>query len=378
MLRNYEETGAKKALKIRTGALLFACIIVTSARVAGAADDPDSRAGILKLMQRVNRWQVKHPVMPPGNRNWERATWYTGVMAAWKETRDPEFFNQAMAWGQEHEWQVGTEYAGANRLFCVETWLELYFEKPRAAMLAPALEWYRTPARNSPANAGRWYLNEDDLSYIDSLYGAAGLAMLSKATGNPQYLKTMQAFFDDLTGALFDKETGLYFEETPFLTRRTARGRKIYWSRGNGWVISGITRILEYLPESYPRRQEYVDILRRMSAALAMRQDASGLWYPSLDDPKEVPQLETSGTAFFCHGIAWGINHGVLDRATYLPVVHKAWAGLVRNVSPEGKILGGQPVDFQPNAFKQDSTHEYVTGAFLLAASQMYRLADGK
>lgn len=365
-----------KTVRRGVSILLLAWLDAAGARNATAADAPTSRTAIFALMHKVNQWQVENPVMPADNRNWERATWYTGVMSAWKETRDPRFFDQAMAWGREHKWQVGTEYAGANRLFCVETWLELYFEKPDPAMIAPAIEWYRTPARNSPASAKRWYLNEDDLSYIDSLYGAAGLAMLSKASKDPKYLKTMQAFFDDLTAELLDKETGLYFEETPFIARRTANGRKIYWSRGNGWVISGITRILEYLPEDYPRRQEYVEILRRMSAALAKRQDASGLWFPSLDDPKEVPQLETSGAAFFCHGLAWGINHGVLDRATYLPVVQKAWAGLVRNVNPDGKVLGGQPVDFQPNAFKQDSTHEYVTGAFLLAGSQMYRLAD--
>lgn len=367
-----------EAVKCFASALLLASAAIVGAQSAAGADELTSQAEILTLMHRVNQWQMKHPVMPVGNRNWERATWYTGVMAAWKETRDPEFINQAMAWGREHKWQVGTEYAGANRLFCVETWLELYFEKPDAAMIAPAVEWYVTPARNSPASATRWYLNEDDLSYIDSIYGAAGLAMLSKATKDTKYLKTMQAFFDDLTGELFDKETGLYFEETPFIARRTANGRKIYWSRGNGWVISGITRILEYLPENYPRRQEYAEILRRMSAALAKRQDSSGLWFPSLDDPKEVPQLETSGTAFFCHGIAWGINHGLLDRATYLPVVQKAWLGLVRNVSAEGKVLRGQPVDFQPHAFSNDSTHEYVTGAFLLAGSQMYRLATSK
>jgi rhamnogalacturonyl hydrolase YesR len=364
----------------RNGSSILPLVCLTFAGLQGAsgADELTSKAGILALMHRVNDWQVKHPVMPAGNRNWERATWYTGVMSAWKETRDARFFDQAMAWGQEHKWQVGTEYAGANRLFCVETWLELYFAKRDPAMLAPAIEWYRTPARNSPANVTRWYLNEDDLSYIDSLYGASALAMLSKATEDPKYLETMQAFFDDLTSELFDKQTGLYFEEKPFISRRTANGRKIYWSRGNGWVISGITRILEYLPENYPRRQEYVDILRRMSAALAKRQDASGLWFPSLDDPREVPQPETSGAAFFCHAIAWGINHGVLDRAAYLPVVHKAWAGLVRNVNSEGKVMGGQPVDFQPNAFKPDTTHEYVIGAFLLAGSQMYRLADTK
>jgi hypothetical protein len=64
----------------------------------------------------------------------------------------------------------------------------------------------------------------------------------------------------------------------------------------------------------------------------------------------------------------------VLDRKQYHQPIVKAFRGLVRSVSPEGKVQWGQLVDDQPNAAKRESTHEYVTGTFLLAASEVYKL----
>jgi unsaturated rhamnogalacturonyl hydrolase len=342
------------------------------------AADPgriQSRAEVLAIMHKVNDWQSRHPVMSPDDRDWERGTWYTGVMAAWKATRDPKFLNQALDWGRQHQWQVGREEAGANRLFCVETWLELYFFKKDKGMIEPAIKWLDTNAPNSPAGARRWYL-ASDRSYVDSLYGASALAMLTKATRNGKYLTIMHAFFDDVTGELFDKEAGLYYRDNRYIGRNTASGKKILWSRGNGWAFAGIARVLEYLPKGNQNRREYVGIFRRMAAELVKRQGADGLWRPNLDDPEQVPVPETSGSGFFCYGLAWGVNHGLLDRARYLPVVRKAWAGLCRSVDSEGKVQWGQQVDAEPNMLKQESTHEYVTGTFLLAGSEMYKLAS--
>lgn len=328
-------------------------------------------------MHKVNDWQISHPKMPADNRTWERGTWYTGVTGAWKETRDRKFLNQAMAWGRQHKWQVGTEPGGANKLFCVETWVELYFESKDRAMIEPAIKWLDTPAPNTPSGAKRWYLEAWGLDhiYVDSLYGAPALAMLAKATGDKKYLAILEGHFDDVTAELFDQESGLYYRDARFKGKKTANGRKILWSRGNGWAFGAITRILEYLPKDYARRVDFVKIFERMASELVKHQGADGLWRPNLDDPKEVPIPETSGSGFFCFGLAWGVREGLLDRSKYLPAVTKAWAGLSRSVSPDGAIQWGQQVDFQPNAIKQDSTHEYVTGAFLLAGSQMYALS---
>jgi len=334
------------------------------------------RQKILADLRSVNAWQLAHPVMKPDDRNWERGTWYTGVMAAWKATHDPTFLEQALRWGQKQAWQVGTEPNGANRLFCVETWTELYLIKNDKSMIAPALQWLATPDPISPAGSQRWYTDHydenRDFPYVDSLYGASALAMLAKATGDRKYLDILGSFLDDVTGQLLDRETGLYWRDPRFISAQTANGKKVLWSRGNGWAFAGIARVLEYLPANDPIRERYLQVFQRMAAELIKRQGADGLWRANLDDSAQYPNPETSGTGFFCFGLAWGIHHGVLDRQKYLPAVQKAWNGLTRNVSPEGKVLWGQQVDGEPHVVARDSTHEYVTGAFLLAGSEVY------
>lgn len=369
--------------KPRDGYVVHAAAAVGAPREATTDPALPKKQEILTLLQRANSWQIAHPVMKPDDRNWERATWYTGVMAVWKATKDRLFLDQALEWGRQHEWQVGTEPAGANRLFCVETWTELYFVKKDRTMIEPAIKWLATPGPISPAGSKQWYLDPYGDShnkvhgfvYVDSLYGASALAMLAKATGDQKYIDIMNSFFDDVTGQLLDKESGLYYRDPRFIGQRTANGKKIFWSRGNGWAFAGIARVLEYLPKNHPSRQHYLEIFRRQAAELIKRQGADGLWRVNLEDPDQFPNPETSGTGFFCFGLAWGIHHGVLNRKEYLPAVEKAWAGLTQSLSPEGKVLWGQQVDGEPHLVARESTHEYVTGTFLLSGSEIYNLA---
>jgi unsaturated rhamnogalacturonyl hydrolase len=335
------------------------------------------RSDVLAAMRKANDWQKAHPFMGADDRNWERGTWYTGVMAAWKATKDRSFFEQALEWGRLHKWQVGTEWGGGNRLFCVETWLELYFARKERAMIEPTIAWLDTKAPNSPAGARRWYLEKKidaERAYVDALYGAPALAMLAKATGNRRYLEIMHAFFEDITAELFDKDTGLYYRDARYIGRTTPNGRKVLWSRGNGWAFAGIARILEYLPASDPKRERYVEAFRRMAAELVKRQPADGLWRPNLDDAESPPMPETSGTGFFCYGLGWGIRRKILPRAAYLPAVKKSWAGLSASLTPEGRVQWGKQEDAAPNPLARESTHEYVTGTFLLAGAEVYAL----
>jgi unsaturated rhamnogalacturonyl hydrolase len=362
----------------------------SAAGSARTSDEFPGKIETLSLLRKVNTYQVEHPMtdawqkahpwMGPEKRPWPRATWYTGVMAAWKAIRDPSFLEQALQYGRQFQWGVGEEQSGADRLFPIEIWVELYFAKHDRAMIEPSIKWLDTPDPLTPAGFKGWYLDARDpqkspIPYVDSLYGAPALAMLAKATGDKKYLNIMNAFFDDVTAQLFDRDSGLYFRDPNFISQRSKNGKKVLWSRGNGWAFAGIARVLEYLPKNDPSRARYLDIFRRQAAELNKRQGADGLWRTNLDDPEELPGPETSGSGFFCFGLAWGINHGVLNRQEYLPAVQKAWLGLTRSLSPEGKVLWGQLVDTQPNATERDSTHEYVTGAFLLAGSEVYKLA---
>ncbi len=169
---------------------------------------------------------------------------------------------------------------------------------------------------------------------------------------------------------LLKKEPG----DKNYIGKLNPNGKKTFWARGNGWVMAGTVRVLQYLPKNNQYRSRYVTLLRTMAASVSRLQGEDGLWRPSLLDPQEVPVPETSGSGFFCYAIARGINQGYLDRKTYLPVVKKAWHGLVGVVRPDGKLGYVQPIGASPAKLTSEDNQEYGSGAFLLAGSEMYRL----
>jgi unsaturated rhamnogalacturonyl hydrolase len=334
-----------------------------------------SRDSIASVMKKVNTWQLANPYGPP-ERDWVRATWYTGVMAAYAATGDEGYLKQALAWAEANEWRPGTERAGANVLTCGQTYLELYFLKTNRAFIEPLAAWVNSGSSNTPSGAKVWYL-QARRRYADSLYvGPPTLAMLAKATGQRKYLDWMNAFYWDVHGELFDKGEGLFYRDARFKELKSSNGKKVIWSRGNGWVFAGLPRILQFLPKDDPAYSRYVELFKTMAMTLAKRQGADGLWRPNLDDPDEFPLPETSGSGFFCYGFAWGVRNGLLDADTYLPVVKKAWVGLVRCVGYEGKVQWGQRIGDRPVSVAREDSHEYVTGTFLLAGSEVLRLVQ--
>ena len=84
---------------------------------------------------------------------------------------------------------------------------------------------------------------------------------------------------------------------------------------------------------------------------------------------------ENSGSAFFTFGFAYGINSGILDRAQYQPVVQKAWQGLLSHIYQDGRLGCIQPIGAAPGDFTSTSSYVFGTGAFMLAGSEVYRLA---
>lgn len=358
-------------MPMRTALNVLLLLAVTSAAEVPRSDEALSREGILELMYKVRGYQMEHP-WKQNDRNWIRATYYTGVMAMYRVTKDPKVLNQALRWAEKHNWQAGTERAPANRKTCGQTYLELYFLQPKRARIDHIRAY--VDSRMKIIAQGRsprkdWY-------YCDTLYvGPPTIAMLGKATGERKYFDYLHRVYWDVADHLFDREHGLFYRDAKYFNVRTKHGKRVFWSRGNGWVIAGIARVLEYLPADDPVRPRYVKLLRTMAAALAKRQPADGLWRSNLDDPKQHPNPETSGTAFFCYAIAWGINSGVLPRERYLPVVAKAWRGLAGCVDADGRLGYVQPVGRDPQPATREMTHEYAMGAFLLAGSEMLRLA---
>jgi rhamnogalacturonyl hydrolase YesR len=116
--------------------------------------------------------------------------------------------------------------------------------------------------------------------------------------------------------------------------------------------------------------------MREMAVEVKALQDPqSGLWHSNLLDPADYTQPETSGSALITFALAWGVNHGVLDRATYMPVIAKAWRGLVGQIYADGRLGNIQQTGSAPAHYLPSSSYNYGVGGFLLAGAQVEDLS---
>ena len=150
----------------------------------------------------------------------------------------------------------------------------------------------------------------------------------------------------------------------------------MFWSRGNGWVMGGLVRVLEAMPANDPQRGFYEDKLKEMAGSVLALQGSDGLWRPGLLDAADYPYPEISGSAFFVYALAWGVDHRLLDAKVYRPAVERGWAGLVSHIYADGRLGAIQPVGAAPGAYTLGASYVFGTGAFLLAGSEVARMAE--
>ena len=113
-------------------------------------------------------------------------------------------------------------------------------------------------------------------------------------------------------------------------------------------VIAGLARVLEVMPADFPSRPHYVDQYQGLAAQLIAQQGSDGRW--------RTP----AATAQIAYALAFGLNHDLLDRQTYLPPVLGAWAGLNRDIGPDGLLSGTAD----------------ASGAFILAGLEIAKFND--
>jgi unsaturated rhamnogalacturonyl hydrolase len=230
--------------------------------------------------------------------------------------------------------------------------------------------------------------NIDDWNWIDALQMAMPVfARLGMFYNNNRYYDRMHEMYlytKNLHGenGLYNPVDHLWWRDKDFDPPYTEpNGEDCYWARGNGWVLAALVRTMDFLPENSAYLTEYMTVYMDMVDALVDCQRDDGFWNVSLHDPSNFGGKELTGTSLFVYGITWGINKGLLDRGRYLPVVQKAWKGLVEEcLHPNGFLgyvqgTGKQPSDNQPVGYDIVPNYDdFGLGCFLLAGSEIYRL----
>ena len=145
----------------------------------------------------------------------------------------------------------------------------------------------------------------------------------------------------------------------------------------NGWVFAGLANVLNELKPGTSEYNRFLKIYKQMAKKLLKLQTSAGHWSMSLLGQEYYPTPETSGSSFFVFGLAWGINNGILDKATYGSAAEKGWNAMVGHVTEDGMLGYVQPIGAEPGQAWPDKTEVYGTGAFLSAGSEVYKLYGG-
>ncbi|HNQ14093.1 MAG TPA: glycoside hydrolase family 88 protein [Pyrinomonadaceae bacterium] len=364
-------------MKLRSAVTAIIAILLLSPFCFAKKDPAFNKKFIRERMLKVARWQLRNPKHEPYD--WTNGAFYAGISAAYESTGSAELLKALNELGTKTGWKPGRRFDHADDIAIAQTYLDLYRLSKDPKIIAPTIETVRRLSAEKGPEAAKhgitWW-------WCDALFMAPPtLAKLASATGDKSYLALNDRLFKETYDLLYDRDQRLFARDASYLVgadgkgKREANGTKIFWSRGNGWVLAGLARLLSELPKDHPTYVFYRDLFKEMAARIIELQQSDGLWRSSLLDPEAYPGGEASGSGFYTYALAWGVNHKILDKKKFEPAVRKAWIGLNTLVHDDGMVGWTQPIGADPRKnFGPDSWEVFGAGAYLLAGSEVGKL----
>lgn len=369
--------------------LFFSVFALLPTFADDGASAAEKAAAARRAIDKVNRhWQKTHP--PRARYGWTDAVYHAGNIEAFFLTGDEAYLAHSLAWAEHNQWK-GAKCDDRTK------WKRVYGETDEYVLFADNQACFQTYAdlnridpdprklrRAREVMEHQMSLPLDDFwHWSDALFmGMPVMTKLYKATGDETYLRKLREYVEYADSIMYDDATGLYFRDAKYVwpKHKTPNGKKDFWSRGNGWVLAGLAKVLQDLPKDCESRPFFLDKFRRMARAVAACQSPGGWWSRSLHDPEFAPGPESSGTALFLYGLAWGINNDALNGKEFRPVAEKAWKFLSETaLQPDGTVGYVQPIGERAipgERVDAKSTGSFGVGCFLLAACEYVRLCE--
>ncbi|MFC4700634.1 glycoside hydrolase family 105 protein [Glaciecola siphonariae] len=360
---------------------------------------------LTQVAEQVANWQLAQfdirsnkmrPEMRPSGipNGWMYATLHLGLWR-WAEQVDDAAYKQAVLnLSQLNNFELGPRVYHADDHAVGDVYLSLYQVYGGENKISHLKHFFNTIVDNPDQRSFDFEVKERDVHtfalrtfkdpwctrrwcWADAAFMSPPVfAHLAKVTGDKRYLDFMHKEFWEMTNYLFDQDYGLYLRDSRYFTRKDEQGRPIFWGRGNGWVLAGIARTIEYLPKDDPRLPEYKTLFINMSNTLLKYQNEDGSWPSSLLEAGSDAHSETSATALLAFALAWGVNNQLLTLKQFFPAIERAWTSIVTNIHNDGKVGYVQQVAFAPGSATKDDTQLYGSGAVLLAAAELHKLSQ--
>jgi rhamnogalacturonyl hydrolase YesR len=355
----------------------FIAIVALLPSQLHAADEPKT-TDILRDMKRVADWQLANPSRHPIH-DWTQAPFFMGLAAFHQVSGETKYLTALDEFGKNLAYGPGPQLTHADDHAVLQAWLELYELDRDKAKLQPSINHFVKIAdalseRKPKSISGGTFT----WCWCDALFMSPPVwARLSKITGDPKYLELADREWWTTTDLLYNPQYHLYYRDNHYFNRQTPSGKKVFWSRGNGWVLGGLVNMLDHIPADHPSRVKYLGLYHDMMHEIVKLQNPDGLWRTSLLD-SDGPVGESSGTAFYVQAMAWGLSRGLLPEGIFRPAVMKGYKALAANIQPDGMLGFVQKIGDAPDNYTTTakSTEVYGSGAFLTAGAEIIRLLD--
>ncbi len=347
------------------------------------AEDLLSEEGVATMMHKVADWQIGTPYLVKNKNDWHWCAFYRGLMAAHQATGDSRYLDELMNVGQSYDWSILPDFFHADRLLICDIYAYLYeVDGKRNHDIMAQTEWVMNQHTRADLKIEDCSLNHTNNPYsarwwtwCDALYMATpSFFTYTNVMGDESTRDFANDQFHTIADFLYSPADSLFFRDNRFFTKKSTNGGKLFWSRGNGWLMGALPRIIDALPESHEYRPYYIKMYKEMAHKILNLQREEGIWTVNLLDPEELMLGESSGSGFFGYALAWGVNRGILDAEIYEPAARKAWVTLCGNVSTFGRLGYVQATAGEPFPFFEYQYHTYASGAFLMFGSEMLKM----
>jgi len=380
-------------MKIGCKVLIFLIAIIASQgckvfQKAAITKSATTHQAMLKAMQ----WQEANPIFTKAPTDWTNGAYYLGVVKAHESTKNKEYLGALKSMAIRNSWKPWERFYHADDMNICYSYLYLNTLGETNVDLVPTsniikdhlykpFAWKNGENANLKGNKETEFKEKILWWWCDALFMAPPVIInYAKQMNDLSYLKEMDKYYAQSYELLYDKKAHLFSRDSRFLLTgkendiKEKNGEKVFWSRGNGWVLAGLALMLTDLPKDYPTRKFYENLFIEMAEKIKILQPADGLWRTSLLSPESFDHGEVSGSGFFTFALAWGINNGILNKAIYTPVVVKAWKAILKCQQENGKVGWVQNIGANPMPANANSWQNFGTGAFLMAGSEILKL----
>ena len=322
---------------------------------------------IRPVLRKVADWQLARLGSDPTPHSWDWGMLDLGLMAAYHTLGDKRYPDYVIAQAGAANWHIDHTTTPANDYAFAQALADASGGNARL-MSAVRLRLDGDLEDKFDPDHAIW--SRADVLFFE----APAVTQIAAITDDDIYLAFVHREWHRTEKLLYSPEASLFAANPASVGAREPNGKLRFEARANGMAIAGLVRVLASLPSDDPLRPAYVARLRQMAAAMAQAQQPDGLWRPALLDPASTPQPDLAASSLVVYALAWGISHRHLDPRLYLPVVERAWAGLLTHVYDDGR-LGSIPPPDAAVAATPGSSWNYGVGAFLLAGGEVDALS---